>query len=71
MVQHFVIVPKPNGTVQMCLDSVKLDQALIWPIHVTPTLNDILPTLTNVYHMMIIDASSGYQSLKLDENPHI
>ena len=30
-------------------------------------LNDILPRLNNVKNMLIIDASSGYHNLKLDE----
>ena len=31
------------------------------------TLNDILPRLNNVKYMSIIDPSSGYHNLKLDD----
>ena len=62
----FVIVPKRNVTVWLSLDPSRLNQALIWKVYVGPTRNDILPKLTNVYYMTLIDASSGYQNLKLD-----
>ena len=43
-----IIVPKPNDTVYLCLDSARLNQLLIRPIHRGPTSNDILPNL-NMY----------------------
>ena len=58
--------PKQNGKVTLCLDLVRLHQALIRPIHRGPTLNDILPKLYNVQYISIIDVSSGYHNLKLD-----
>ena len=63
----FVLVPKANGKVRLCLDPAWLNQALIRPIHRGPTLNDILPKPKNVRYLSIIDASSGYHNLKLDE----
>ena len=51
----------------LCLDPLRLNQTLIRPFHGGPTLNDILPRLNNVKYMSIIDASSGYHNLKLDE----
>ena len=63
----FVLVPKANGKVRLCLDPVLLNQALIRPVHRGPTLNDILPKLNNMQYMSIINASSGYHNLKLDK----
>ena len=63
----FVLVPKANGKVRLCLDPVRLNQVLIRPIHRGPMLNDILPKVNNVQYMSIIDASSGYHNLKLHE----
>ena len=63
----FVLVPKGNGKVRLCLDPARLNQALIRPVHKSPTLNDILPKLNNVQCMPIIDASSGYHNLNLDK----
>ena len=65
-----MLVPKANGKVLLCLDPAQLNQALIRPIHRGPTLNDILPKLNNVKYMSIIDTSSGYHNLKLDESHH-
>ena len=63
----FVLVPKANGKVRLCLDPAHLNQALIRPVHRGPTLNNILPKLNNVQYMSIIDASSGHHNLKLDK----
>ena len=63
----FVLVPKANGKVRLCLDQVRLNQALIRPVHRGPTLNNTLPKFNNVKYMSIIGASSGYHNLKLDE----
>ena len=62
----FVLVPKANGKVRLCLDPAQLNQALIRLIHWGPTLNDILLKLNNEQYMSIIDVSSGYHNLKLD-----
>ena len=41
--------------------------ALIRPIHRRPRLNNILPKLDNIRYLSIIDASSRYHNLKLDD----
>ena len=63
----FVLVPKANGKVRLCLDPAWLNQALIKPIHRGPTLNDILPKLNNAKYLSLTDGSSGYCNLKLNE----
>ena len=63
----FVIVPKANGKVRLCLGPAWLNQALIRPVHWGLTLNNILPKLNNMQYMSIIDTSSGYHNLKLDK----
>ena len=62
----FVLVPKTNGKVRLCLDLVRLNQASIRTIHRGPTLNDILPKLNNVQYMSIIDVSLSYYNLQVD-----
>ena len=62
----FMLVPKANGKVRLCLDPARLNQALIRPTHRGPTLNNIIPRLNNVKYMPIIDASLGYHNLQLD-----
>ena len=63
----FVLVPKANGKVRLCLDPAQLNHTLIRPIHRGPTLNNILPKLNNVQYMSIINANLGYHNLKLDK----
>ena len=63
----FVLVPKANGKFRLCLHPAQLHQALIRPMHRGMTLKDILPKLNNVTYIPIIDASSGYHNLQLDE----
>ena len=64
---RFVLVPKAKGKVHLCLDLARLNRALIRPIHRDPALNDILPRPVDIKHHTLIDASSGYINLKLDE----
>ena len=63
----FVFVPKTNRKVRLWLDPAQLNQALIRPIHRGPTLNDILPKFNNTKYLSLIEVSSGYHNLKLDE----
>ena len=53
--------------IRLWLDPARLNQALIRLLHIGPTLNDILPKLNNAWHLSLIDVSSGYHNLKLDE----
>ena len=64
---NFVLVPKANGRVRLCLDPAWLNQVLIRPVHRGPTLNVILPKLNNAKYLSLIDVSSVYRNLKLDE----
>ena len=60
----FMLVPKANGKVRLCLDPAQLNQALIRLVH------SILPKLNNAKYLSLIDASSGYHNIKLDKNHH-
>ena len=63
----FVVVLKANGKVRLCLDPAQLNQMLIRSVHRGPMLNNILPKLNKVQYLALIDASSGYHNLWLDE----
>ena len=63
----FVLVPKVNGKVWLCLDPVRLNKVLIRPMHRGPTLNGIVPMLAGVKYLASIDTSLGYHNLKLDD----
>ena len=62
-----MLVPKVNGKLRLCIDPARLNKVLIRPVHRGLTLNNTLPRLAGVKYLMIIDASSGYQNLNLDE----
>ena len=67
MVQHLLLVPKPNGKIRLCLDPVRLNHTLIRPVYRGTTLDDIFPKVNNVKYLSLVDASSTYNNLKLDE----
>ena len=62
-----VLVSKANGKVWLCLDSARFNKVLIRLGHRGPTLNDILPRLTGVKYLTLINASMGYHNLKVNE----
>ena len=61
----FVLVPKFNGKVRLCLGPARLNQALISPVYGVPTFNDILPKLSNAQYLSLIDVTSGNHNQKL------
>ena len=64
----FILVLKQNGKIGLCLDPVRLNEALIRPVHRGPTLNDIFPKPNNAKYLFLTDVSSGYHNLKLDKS---
>ena len=58
----FVLVPKLNGIVRLYLDPVRLNQALLRPVHREPTLNDISPNwiMQNIFfcYMWVLDITT-------------
>ena len=56
----FVLVPKPNDKIRLCLDAAILNQALIRLLLRGPTLNDIFPKLNNIKYLSLIDANFGH-----------
>ena len=64
---RFILGLKANGKVQLCLYPARLNKVLLRPMHRGPTSNDILPRLEGVKCLTLIDLSSGYHNLQLDE----
>ena len=62
----FVLVPKPNEKVQLCLVPVRLNQAIIHVVHSSPIVNDIFSELICATYLTIIDASSGCHNLNFE-----
>ena len=67
----FILVPKAKGKVSLCLNLVQLHKAFITSIHRGSTVSDILSKLTGLKYLMMIDTSSRYHNLKLDEKSYL
>ena len=57
---RFVVVPKPSVTMCMCLIPIEINQAPVRLVHRVLTINEILPKLTNMHYLTIVDVSRGY-----------
>ena len=56
----FVLVPKANGEVRLCLDLARLNKVLPRPIYKGPTPNAILLRPAGFKYLMLIDTITGY-----------
>ena len=50
---------------QLCLDPARFNRVLIRPVHMRPTLTNILPRLAGVKDLTLIDTNLNYHNLKL------
>ena len=53
------------------MDPLRLNQTLLTPVHREPSINGILPKLTDTYYMTLIDTGSGYHKQKLIKKNHL
>ena len=68
-VNSLVITEKPKtGKLRVCLDPQALNKAIRRPHYPMRTLDDILPQLADAKFFSILDARSGYWSIKLSEH---
>jgi len=65
-VKSLVCVTKASCTLPLCLDPKDLNCAIKRPHHCTPTLDNVLPKLSEAKYFSIVDARSGYWNIKLD-----
>ena len=66
-VSALVVVAKPNGKIRLCLDPRPLNKALKRCHHPIPTIDDVLPELSNAKVFTKVDCSNGYWQVKLDD----
>ena len=59
----FLAVPKPNHEVRICMHPVKLNQAIIYPMHKGQMVAHILSHLTGAKYFSLLDAKSGFWNL--------
>ena len=70
-VNNVVLVTKSNGDIRICLDPKDLNRWIRREHHFTPTLDDILPRLSNSKVFSVLDARSGYWNVHLDEQSQL
>ena len=66
-ISSIVAVRKPSGKLRICLDPQDLNRALKRPHYPMPTVEEILPHLSNAKVFSILDAKDGFWQVKLDE----
>ena len=54
-----VVVPKPNGTVRICVDLTKLNQSVCRERHILPSVEQVLAQIGNAKVFSKLDANSG------------
>ena len=67
MVQQICNSAQTYWKMRLCLDQVRLNEALIRAVHRGPTVSDILPRLARIRFLTLIHTYSGYPSLKLNK----
>ncbi|PIK45946.1 hypothetical protein BSL78_17195 [Apostichopus japonicus] len=65
-VSSLTYVTKRDGSLRVCLDPKHLNQALIRPIHKTPTLEELNHKFSGAKVFSKLDAKAGYWAVKLD-----
>lgn len=67
-VSNLVIIEKKNGSLRICLDPKDLNQVLIREHHLIPTLDEIVPKLSNKKIFSVLDLSDGFYNIKLTDS---
>ena len=62
-----VITMKKNGNIRLCVDPKPLNQALKRNHYPLPTIEDVLPNLSNARCFTVLDAKNGFWHVTLDE----
>ena len=65
-ISSMVVVAKPQK-IRICWDPQNLNQALKRPKYQMPTLEEVLPKLSNARVFTTLDAKDGFYQISLDE----
>ena len=66
-INSMVAVRKPRK-IRLCIDPKDLNKAIKRPHYPLPTIEDILPKLTNAKVFSVLDAQKGFWQIELDES---
>ena len=61
-------VPKSNGSIRLCLDMLRANEAIISEIHQIPKLEELLPELNDAKDFCKLDLKEGYHQIELEKN---
>lgn len=65
-ISNMVVIEK-NDKLRICIDPTPLNKALLRSHFQIPTIEEILPEITNAKIFTVLDAKDGYWQIKLDE----
>ena len=60
-----VVVPKPNGTIRICVDLKPLNESVLREVHPIPKVDETLAQLTGATVFSKLDANSGFWQIPL------
>jgi len=60
-----IVVPKPNGSVRICVDLTKLNQNVCRKCHMLPSVDHTLAQLNGATIFSKLDANSGFWQIKI------
>ena len=63
---NLVLVRKPNGKLQVCLDPHTINKALRFNVHNARTFQDVTSSIRKITKVSKIDANSGFWTLPMD-----
>ena len=66
-VSPVVIVPKPNGSIRLCVDMRQPNKAIERERHVIPTIEDILAEVSESKIFSVIDLNQAFHQMELEE----
>ncbi|KRH93285.1 putative retrotransposon, partial [Pseudoloma neurophilia] len=64
---QIVPIPKPDGSTWLCIDFRALNKATIKDSYPVPRIEEIIDNLQNAKYFSILDATSGYYQLNMDD----
>ena len=59
------MVPRPNGSVRICVDLTKLNQSACRERHILPSVEQMLAQIGNAKVFLKLDANSGFWKIEL------
>ena len=66
-ISSMVVVPKPNGTLRICLDPKDLNRALQRENYPLPTIEEVASRLHGAKVFTVLDVACGFWHVVLDE----